>query len=63
MKDLALRICAIIFLLASVIHLCRLILKIEITVGSHAMPVWLSIFGFIAPLCLALWIFSLLKKR
>ena len=35
-------------------HLLRLIFQIEIIIGGFHMPLWLSIFGFIFPLPLAL---------
>jgi hypothetical protein len=38
----------------SVAHLLRLIFQVEMTVGGFHMPFWLSIFGFIIPLVLAL---------
>ncbi|MCX5713381.1 MAG: hypothetical protein NT033_00900 [Candidatus Omnitrophica bacterium] len=62
MKNVALKVSAIIFLLVSLAHLLRLALKINIMVGQSSVPMWLSIFGFLGPLFLALWIFGLLKK-
>ncbi|MBU3931126.1 MAG: hypothetical protein KKF01_01585 [Proteobacteria bacterium] len=38
----------------SAAHLVRIIFQVEMTVGGFHMPVWLSIFGFIIPLVLAL---------
>lgn len=38
----------------SAAHLLRLLFQVEIIVGGFHMPVWLSIFGFIIPLVLAL---------
>ena len=38
----------------SAAHLLRLIFQAEMIVGDFHMPVWLSIFGFILPLVLAL---------
>jgi len=38
----------------SVGHLVRLIFRIDIAVNGLYVPVWLSIFGFIVPLVLAL---------
>jgi hypothetical protein len=63
MKDTALRVCAVIFALISAVHLCRLILKIKITMGTFAVPLGVSVPGFLVPLCLALWIASLLKEK
>ena len=38
----------------SAAHLLRFIFQIEINIGGFTIPVWLSIFGFIIPLVLAL---------
>lgn len=38
----------------SIAHLVRMILRIDITVGGLHIPVWVSAFGFIVPLLLAL---------
>ena len=35
-------------------HLLRFIFQVEMTVGGFHIPVWLSSFGFIIPLVLAL---------
>ena len=60
MKDTALIIAAIIFLLASTMHLLRLILRAHVRVNNFVVPMGLSVFGFIVPLCLALWFLHLL---
>jgi len=62
MKDTALRASAIIFLLVSIMHLLRFILKVKVTFGSLSVPVWFSIPGFLATFLLSLWLFSLAKK-
>jgi hypothetical protein len=38
----------------SAAHLLRIIFQVEIIVGGFYLPVWLSIFGIIIPLVLAL---------
>jgi len=38
----------------STAQMLRLIFQVQIIVGGFHMPVWLSIFGFIVPLALAL---------
>jgi hypothetical protein len=38
----------------SAAHLLRLIFQVEIIAAGFHIPVWLSIFGFIVPLVLAL---------
>ncbi len=62
MKNTALKISSVIFLLVSLAHLLRLAFKINITMGATTIPMWVSVFGFLAPLFFALWIMSLLKK-
>jgi hypothetical protein len=47
-------IVTILLMAISAAHLLRLIFQVEMIVGGFYMPVWLSIFGFIIPLVLAL---------
>ena len=61
MKDTALKVSGVIFLLVAIIHLLRVILKVEVTIGGMVLPMGASIFGFIIPLLLALWMFKSLK--
>lgn len=46
----------VVFLLIaiSIAQLLRLIFQVEITAAGFQIPVWISIFGFIVPLVLAL---------
>jgi hypothetical protein len=46
----------------SAAHLLRLIFQVEIIVGGFHMPAWLSLFGFIIPLVLALLLWREDKK-
>jgi hypothetical protein len=55
-------IVTILFMGISVAHLLRLIFQVEMTVGGFRMPVWLSIFGFIVPLVLALMLWRENRK-
>jgi len=57
MKNIALRTAGIIFLLVAFAHLMRLILKPQIMVGNLVVPLWLSVFAFVAMLALAIWMF------
>jgi hypothetical protein len=61
MKDTALKVAGIIFFIVSVMHLLRLILKTEVIIAGSVVPVWASVFGFIIPLWLALWMFKSVK--
>lgn len=47
----------------SVAHLLRLIYQVEMTVGGFHIPVWLSIFGFIIPMVLALMLWRENRKE
>jgi hypothetical protein len=62
MKDFALKLSAVIFLLVSIMHLLRLILKMQVTVNGVPVPLLFSILAVIIPLLLSVWIFSLFKK-
>ncbi len=57
MHDAALVAAGIIFLVIFVLHLLRLIFKVEVKVGSSIIPLWLSIPGLIVSLLLSLWMF------
>jgi hypothetical protein len=61
MKDIALKTAGVIFLLVSILHLLRIILKVEVIVGGLTLPLWTSIAGFLLGILLALWFFSALK--
>jgi len=61
MKNTALKVAGVIFLLVSIIHFLRVILKIEVIIAGYTLPIWFSILGFIFPLLLSLWMFKSLK--
>ena len=63
MKDTALKVSGVIFFLVAIIHLLRIILKVEVTVGGMAVPMGASVVGFIVPLLLALWMFKQVSPR
>lgn len=48
--------------LVSLAHLFRLLFHVEIVANGLAIPQWVSIFGFLFPLILAIW-FRLAQKR
>lgn len=58
MESLALRIAGVVFLVVSILHLVRLILKLPFSMGSIQIPVYVSGFGFAAGLALAIWMFA-----
>jgi hypothetical protein len=47
-------IVVIVLIMISIAQLLRLIFQVEIIAAGFHVPVWLSIFGFIVPLVLAL---------
>ncbi len=47
-------IVTILFMGISAAHLLRVIFQVDIIIGGFIIPVWVSIFGFIIPLVLAI---------
>lgn len=58
MKSIALIVAGLIFLVVSLMHLSRLVLKVEVRVGNFIVPLWWSILAILGPLGLALWMFA-----
>jgi len=58
MKETALLVAGIIFLMVSIMHLARLIFRVEVRAGRFILPLWISVFGFIIALLLSLWMFK-----
>ena len=63
MKDMALKVAGVIFLLMAIMHLLRIILKIEVTIAGIVLPIWGSVFGFVIPLLLSVWMFRSVKAQ
>ena len=61
-NNLALKTAGAIFLLVSVMHLLRVLLKFELIVAGYSVPVWLNLVGFVLSLLLSLWMFKSAKK-
>lgn len=61
MKDTALRVSGMIFLLVAILHLVRAMFKIGVVIGGFSVPAWFSIIGSIVPLLLAIWMFKASK--
>lgn len=51
------------FLMVSILHLCRLLFQLPITVGTVVIPLWLSYSGFPVALGYALWAAWLLLSK
>jgi hypothetical protein len=58
MKNIALKVSGVVFLVVAILHLLRAIFNVEVIVGSFVAPIWLSIIGFIFALALSLWMFK-----
>ena len=48
----------VIFGIVSLMHLWRLFYKVRVVFGQVEIPMWVSVVGFIVPLCLSVWMFS-----
>ena len=57
MERLALFTAGIVFLLVAIMHLLRVVFKIEVKLRTFTVPLWLSGVGFIFALSLAVWMF------
>lgn len=63
MKNMALTVSGIVFLLVAVAHVARLALHIEITAAGRVLPMGASILGFLFAIGMALWMFVSLKGK
>ncbi len=61
MKDVALKISGIIFLLIAGLHFLRLVFKIEVMAGHLVIPLWASMVGFVISTFLSAMMFRSLK--
>jgi len=61
-NNLALKAAGIVFLLVSVLHLLRVLLKFELIIAGYSVPVWLNLVGFVLSLLLSLWMFKSAKE-
>ena len=48
------KIAAVLLALVALLHLARVILSLELIVGSTEIPMWVSVGGFIIPLILSI---------
>ena len=48
------KIAAVLLALVALLHLARVILNLELIVGSTEIPMWVSVGGFIIPLILSI---------
>ncbi len=50
------------FVLIAVVHLVRLMYRAPAEVAQWAVPLWVSVIGFVLPGVLAVWAFRLLRR-
>ena len=55
MKPAAL-VTTLFLLLVAVLHVLRLVFRVEITAGGAEIPMWASVAGVVGPGALALWL-------
>jgi hypothetical protein len=53
----------IIFSFVALMHLLRLFFMVEVTIAGKRIPFWVSFVGFIIPLTLAIWIFTVIFSQ
>ncbi|HTZ10949.1 MAG TPA: hypothetical protein VMD04_01020 [Candidatus Margulisiibacteriota bacterium] len=61
-KNLALKVAGVVFLLVALMHLLRLLLKMQIAVAGMHVRLIISLIGFVAALLLSIWMFAASKK-
>lgn len=62
-QRLGLRVASVIFGLISVAQLMRLLIRPEILVAGHMLPLWPSALAFVALGGLSLWMWRLARRR
>lgn len=63
MKDLALKVAGMIFLFLAIMHLLRLLYKIQVTVSGFHVWLSFSLVGLVVALLLAIWMFTAAGKN
>ena len=63
MKNTALMVAGLVFMIVAILHAVRLGMHIEITAGGYVIPMGLSIFGFLFAALMALWMFRSMNER
>ncbi|HEV2614376.1 MAG TPA: hypothetical protein VGV92_06675 [Gammaproteobacteria bacterium] len=48
----------VVFGFVALMHLLRLFYKVKVVFGKTEIPMWVSVVGFIVPLCLSFWMFN-----
>jgi len=61
-KNLALKVAGVIFLVVALMHLLRLLLKVQINIAGTDVSLSLSFIAFVVAVILAIWMFMASKK-
>ena len=61
-KNMALKVAGTVFLLVAIMHLLRLLLKVQLSVAGNNVRLYMSLIGFVVALLLAMWMFAASKK-
>jgi len=60
-RVVGLRMASIVFGVISVAHLTRLIIRLDVLVAGHLMPLWPSALAFVILGALSLWLWNLAR--
>lgn len=60
-SKLALKVAGGIFLVIALLHLVRLVMKVQVTIAHFPVPFWVSTIGFLLAIGLALGMFMAMK--
>jgi hypothetical protein len=63
MKNTALMVSGIIFLLVAMMHAARIIYHVEIMAAGRVVPLGLSVFGFLFAILISAWMFCAEKGK
>ena len=61
-KDFGLKVAGVIFGLIALLHLVRVLMRIEAVFAGTVIPLWVSTAGFVVAGALSLWFLLLAKK-
>lgn len=62
MPKAALYVAGVIFTIAAVCHLLRMVAGFDIVIAANVVPMWVSLPGFIAAAVLAVWMFLAARR-
>jgi hypothetical protein len=60
---IGLRVASVMFGIFGLAHLIRLVSHASVTVGSHHVPMWVSVVGLIVAALLSVWMWRLSNLR